>query len=133
MADFESNWTANVARIFSIPQTSKKVEQITRKIRHYYTPDWEELPKGDRLDAYTKMFSDSLFNFHVHYAVTGQRKYSPVYPYYYSRRGGPSLAPFLLAGGGEWPAYVELGILVLKIMIQKFFGWKLPDYGKPFH
>ena len=129
LAAFESNWTANVARSFGIPETSKNVEEITTKIRNYYTPNWEKLPKEVRLDAYTKLFTDSFFNFHMHHSILEQRKHSHVYPYYYSRRGGPSAAAFLMATSGKWPAYVEFGLLLSTIMLHKIFGWKLPDYG----
>ena len=129
---FESNWTANVARTFGIPETSKTVEEITTKIRNYYTPNWEKLPKEVRLDAYTKLFTDTFFNFHMHHSILELRKYSRVYPYYYSRRGGPSVAPFLMGNSGKWPAYLELGLLLSKLMLNKIFGWKLPDYGKDY-
>ena len=110
--------------------TSRGVEEITAKVRNYYTPNWSQLPKEVRLDAYTKMFTETIFICPIHDAISEQRKYSQVYAYYYNRRGGPSAAPIFMEIGGKWPLFVEIGLLLSKLLINKIFGWQLPDYGK---
>lgn len=131
MVSFEANWTANVARAFGISQKSKKAEEITKKIRNYYTPNADQLSKEEKFDAYIKMFTDAFFTFHMHYVISEQRKYSSVYPYQYTYRGGPSQAPFLGEMSDKWPAIIDAGLLLAKTVANKIFGLRpADDYGK---
>ena len=129
MASFESNFTVNVARVFGIPENSKNIDKLTTEIRNYYMSNLPGQTKEEKFDAYTKMFGDAAFHLHTQEGISQQRKFSPVYAYYYSQRGGPSLTQFMGDASGKWPAFLEAGYAIVKAVIRTFLGIKSTDYG----
>ncbi|CAG7820771.1 unnamed protein product [Allacma fusca] len=92
---YESNFNELTTKLFEISENTPGKDEIGRKIREFYFPP-NVTTTEDKLDQFTKMFSDSVFNLHIHQVASVQRKYSPMYLYNFNRRGGPSLTPFLI-------------------------------------
>ena len=129
MAEFESKWQSNVLRAFGVPQTHPDGSLIAAKIRDIYFSN-SSLKGRPRAKRYTDMFSDAFFNLPMSYTMSIQRKYSPVYLYYYTRKG-PSLVPLLTELGETFPVLIELAIAVVKQYCKRYlFGQEPEDVGK---
>ncbi|CAG7786773.1 unnamed protein product, partial [Allacma fusca] len=97
-------------------------------IRELYFPSNASLTKEQKLEQYTKLFSDGLFILHTSFAAEIQRQFSPVYSYYYSRRGGPSMAN-AMALLMKKENFVVKTASVFGFLIKKMFNAKLTDWG----
>ncbi|CAG7727296.1 unnamed protein product [Allacma fusca] len=88
---YESEWEQNTLRAFGITSEHPNATEISNRIRQlYFPPNITDVPA--KLPQFTKMLSDSLFNFPMHHMISKQKKFSPVYPYVLSRQGGFSLS-----------------------------------------
>ena len=127
---FEANWTSNVLRQAAVPLTSEKKDEIAHKLKDFYLPKFHELSEDERCKAYTELFTDTSFNLPMDYLVRKQRKHTPVYPYIFNRRGGPSLTYFLGELGDKLPFWLDIAYVGAKFSWNKLFGNKGRDYGK---
>lgn len=130
MIAYEADWDRKTMYNFGLPPSSN-VTDVATKIRHFYFPVASLLPLDDKLDRYKRMFSDGLFNFHMHTVASLQRQFVPVYLYHYNLKGGPSLATLLVNIKGKMPFLLEAGWALLKQQINKFvFQEKPKELGK---
>jgi carboxylesterase type B len=96
MGLYESNWDENTLRVLGMPPNAANGTEITKKLRDYYFPPGTGSGEHYKQRQYAKMFSDISFNLHMHHAASTQRRYSDVYLYHLSRRGGFSLQTLYL-------------------------------------
>jgi carboxylesterase type B len=128
MESYEKNWTQNTLKSFSIPAHIPNAEEIVLKICELYLPSTASFTKEQKLQQYTNMFSDAMFILHTSFAAEVQRKFSPVYSYYYNRRGAPSLGPLMeLAMKKENVAMKAAS--VVGFFVKKLFNAKPRDLG----
>ena len=66
----------------------------------------------------------------MHHVIGEQRKYSEVFPYQFTFRGGPSLAPLLGEMSDRWQAFIDAALLAAKVVGNRIFGIQLTDYGE---
>ncbi|CAG7817505.1 unnamed protein product, partial [Allacma fusca] len=129
LESFERNWDNCILWTFGIPKETPNAEVLSAKIKDIYFPKDSDLTVDQKLQQFTKLFSDAQFNLHVSHSISVQRQFSPVYPYYFSRRGGPSLSVFL----DMLMKRSSLAIKLLKFfatnLYNKLTGNKPMDYG----
>ena len=129
MAEFESNWKSNVLRAFGIQRDHPEGDEISQKIRDIYFSN-SSLSGRERAKRYTDMFSDAFFNLPMSHTVSIQRQYSPVYLYYYTRKG-PSIVPLLTELGETFPILVELALAMVKQYFRRYLlGQEPADVGE---
>ena len=130
MAAFEADWETSIARTFVIPKNHKKLPEIAEEIRKFYFPNASSLTSEEKVEQYTKLFSDAVFNFHMSTVVSSQRQFAPVYLYHYSLHGGQSFAALVAGIKEKFPLAVEIGLILLKQAFNYYvFGEKPRDYG----
>ncbi|CAG7830254.1 unnamed protein product, partial [Allacma fusca] len=116
-----------LSETFRIPNGFSKDQ--AKQIYDFYFPKEIQTAQLKR-DQFTKLFSDAQFNLQMSRTVSVQRKFSPVYMYYYNKKGGPSLAPFLEGIKGNYPLIMELVIMLGKNFFNEVLFGVLPkDYG----
>ena len=111
---YEADWVQKTEKNFGLSPSANNVTDVATKIRHFYFPLASSLPLEDKLDRYKRMFSDGLFNFHMHTVASIQRQFSPVYLYHFNLKGGPSLASLLVNIRGKMAFLLEVGWAFLK-------------------
>ncbi|CAG7830000.1 unnamed protein product, partial [Allacma fusca] len=103
MENYEKNWDNCIHWTFGIPPEIPNAKELADEIKEIYFPKDSNFTKEQRLEQYTKLFTDAQFILHMSHCILVQSEFTPVYPYYFSRRGGPSLTPImnLLMGKGH--------------------------------
>jgi carboxylesterase type B len=129
MEAFAREWDKCVLRTFGIPIDTPNAEAFANGIKEIYFPQDTTFTKETKLLQYTKLFSDSNFNLHVSHCISVQKQFSPVYPYYFSRTGGPSLTVLLdmLMKRSSLP--VKLLKFIATTLYNKVTGNRPTDYG----
>ncbi|CAG7821833.1 unnamed protein product, partial [Allacma fusca] len=127
--NYERNWTSSILWTFGIPKNAPNAKELATKIKEIYFPQNLNLTKDQKLEQLTKMFSDAYFMLHISHCISVQRQFSPVYPYFFSRRGGPSLTRVLnlLTRKGSMP--LKIGKHYASFLYNKITGNKPRDYG----
>jgi juvenile-hormone esterase len=128
LEEYEEKFESQIFQTFGIPPPNSS-KDIAKKIRDYYFPK-EIQSTQERIHQFTKLFSDANFNLQMSRTALLQRNFSPVYLYYYSKTGGPSLAPFLAGIKGNYPLILELIMTFVKNYLNEvLFGAYPKDYG----
>ncbi|CAG7822273.1 unnamed protein product, partial [Allacma fusca] len=89
--NYEKNWDNCICWTFGIPVDNPKATMLAGIIKEIYFPANSNLTQELKWEQFTRLFSDALFFLHISHCISVQRQFSPVYSYYFSRRGGPSL------------------------------------------
>ncbi|CAG7786157.1 unnamed protein product [Allacma fusca] len=127
--NYEKNWDNCIRWTFGIPEDTPNAKELAAKIKAIYFPEKSNLTKDQKLEQFTKMFSDAYFLLHLNHCISVQSQFSPIYPYYFNRRGGPSFSVIvnLLTSKGSLP--VKIAKHVAAIIYNKITGNKPRDYG----
>ncbi|CAG7728616.1 unnamed protein product, partial [Allacma fusca] len=129
LENYEKNWDNCVRWTFGLPEDTPNAKELAAKIKEIYFPEKSTLTKDQKFEQFTKMFSDAFFLIHLNHCISVQSQFSPVYPFYFNRRGGPSFSVIvnLLTSKGSLP--VKIGKHVAAIIYNKITGNKARDYG----
>ena len=131
MKEYEADWNGGISRAFGIPGDHNRLPELADKIRKFYFPEAANFTKQEKLDQYTKMFSDAFFNLHLSNIVSHQRQFSNIHLYRYNTPTGISLATILAEIKERFPLYVEIGLLVGRLFMNYYlFGERPKVYGK---
>jgi carboxylesterase type B len=129
MQSYEKVMDKRILRAFGLRHEVPNKEELALKAKEIYFPKDSNFTKEEKLAQFTKLFSDAGFNLHVSHAISVQRQFSPVYPYYYSRRGGPSLTTLLTMLTSQGSLAKKLLVFGFWSLYNKITGSKPMDYG----
>ncbi|CAG7717815.1 unnamed protein product, partial [Allacma fusca] len=130
MADnFEKNCVCHICRAFNIPEDTPNGKELASKIKEIYFPENSNLTKDQTLEQFTKLFTDAYFMLHVSHCISVQSQFSPVYPYYFSRRGGPSFTNQLNLLTNKGNMRVKIAKYLATSLYNRITGNKPTDYG----
>ncbi|CAG7687337.1 unnamed protein product [Allacma fusca] len=127
--NYEKNWENCVRYTFGIPEDTPNAKDLVAKIKEIYFPENSNLTKDQKLEQFTKLFSDAYFLLHMSHCISVQRQFSPIYPYYLSRRGGPSLSVIMNFLTGKGSLALRIAKFVAVSIYYKITGNKPRDYG----
>ncbi|CAG7728001.1 unnamed protein product [Allacma fusca] len=125
--NYEKNWDNCILWTFGIPEDTPNVKELAVKIKEIYFPQNSNLTKDQKLEQFTKIFSDAYFLLSTSHYISVQRQFSPIYSYYFNRRGGPSTSSILhlVTCKGIVKVLKSLGTFIYNIIT----GNKFQDYG----
>ncbi|CAG7821048.1 unnamed protein product [Allacma fusca] len=129
MANYEKNWDNCIHWTFGIPPEIPNAKELADEIKEIYFPKDSNFTKEQRLEQYTKLFTDAQFLLHTSHCISVQSEFTPVYPYYFSRRGGPSLTPIMNMLMGNGHIALKLAKFFATSLYNKITGNKPRDYG----
>lgn len=125
---FEENWKPLTRQLFQLPDNLP--DEIVEKVFEIYMPTslQSKLSFEERLNNYTKLFSDAFFNFDIREAVNIQRKHSSVYYYIYTNINGPKLS-LIYDTPKNWPPVLGVTFAILKYLTKNALGLPQTYYG----
>ena len=125
---FEENWRSLTRLLFQLPDDAP--DELVEKVFELYMPRslQSKLSIEDRVNNYTKLFSDAFFNFDIREAVNLQRKYSSVYYYMYTNENGPTFSSIFDAPK-NWPPAIGVTFAILKYLVKNALGLPQTYYG----
>jgi carboxylesterase type B len=129
MESFEKNWNNCILWTFGATREAPNADEIVAKTKELYFPKDSAFEKEQKLQQFTKLFSDSWFNLHSSHAISVQSQFSPVYPYYFSRRGGPSFTAMLEMIVSKGNMIVKMMRFGVSLLYNKITGSKPRYYG----
>ncbi|CAG7786380.1 unnamed protein product, partial [Allacma fusca] len=90
MKTFEDNWDERISHACNLTMHNRS--QVAKSIKDYYFPPDKTMSYNDKLEGFKSLFGDCFFNFGVHRGADIQRRFSPVYLYFFNIHGLPSVA-----------------------------------------
>ncbi|CAG7722709.1 unnamed protein product [Allacma fusca] len=108
MKTFEDNWEDRISHACNL--TTHNRSRVAKSIKDFYFPPNKTMTYNDKLEGFKNLFGDCFFNFDVHRGADIQRRFSPVYLYFYNIRGGPSLTSGLTNYKDVFHPLVDYGL-----------------------
>ncbi|CAG7678292.1 unnamed protein product [Allacma fusca] len=127
--NYEKNWDNCIRWTFGIPEDTPNATDLAARTKEIYFPQNSNFTKDQKLKQFTKMFSDAYFWLHISHCISVQSQFSPVYSYYFSRMGGPSITKFhnLLTSADSM--FVKIAKHVAASIYNKITRNKPRNYG----
>ena len=131
LGQLEANIIERTAQHFQL--YSEDSGKIAEKLVEFYMPTSlrSKFSVEERIRNYTNLLGDAFFNFDIREAANLQRKFAPVYYYYYAYENGPSIGGMFYRVKRNWPMWLSVPYaLGTTLLLDVLLGLPPLSYGK---
>ncbi|CAG7729179.1 unnamed protein product, partial [Allacma fusca] len=93
--------------------------QVAQLIKEFYFPPDKSLTYKDKLKGFKTVFGDCFFNFGIHRDANLQRKFSPLYLYFFNVTGGPSTTSVFTDYRDVFHPVIDFGLSIVKMYVKE--------------